>query len=88
MEILNYITENAFIMIPVLLIIGLFVKNTEKIKDKWIPFILLPVGIAGAILLGDKATVNDVVNSVIQGILVTGVTVYGNQIYKQLKKDE
>lgn len=69
-------------MIPVLIIIGSIIKHTEKIKDKWIPLILLPIGIAGAVAL---AGVN--ADSVVQGVLVTGAAVYGNQLVKQLKKE-
>ena len=83
MEILTYITENAIILIPVLIIIGLILKNLEFIPDKFIPLILLPLGIVGAMALGGYT-----VESGIQGILVTGAAVYGNQIVKQLKKDE
>ncbi len=83
MEILNYITENALILIPVLLIIGHIIKNIQKIPDKWIPVILLPLGIVGAMALGGWTF-----DSAIQGILVTGAAVYGNQIVKQLRKDE
>ena len=83
MEILTYITENAIILIPVLIIIGLILKKLEFIPDKFIPLILLPLGIVGAMALGGYT-----VESGIQGILVTGAAVYGNQIVKQLKKDE
>lgn len=83
MEILSYITENALVLIPVLLIIGQIIKNIQKIPDKWIPVILLPIGIVGSMALGGRT-----VDSAIQGILVTGAAVYGNQIVKQLKKDE
>lgn len=82
MEILSYIMENALVLIPVLVIIGEIIKNIEKIPDKWIPLILLPIGIAGALALGGLS-----VDSTIQGILVTGAAVYGNQIVKQLKKE-
>ena len=51
MEILNYIMDNALILIPVLLVLGKIVKGTEKIPDKWIPLILLPIGIAGSLAL-------------------------------------
>lgn len=81
MDVLKYITENAYILIPVLLIIGQIIKNIKVIPDKWIPLILLPLGIVGAMALGGWTF-----ESVLQGILVTGVTVYGNQIYKQLNK--
>ena len=82
MEILSYIMENALVLIPVLVIIGEIIKNIEKIPDKWIPLILLPIGIAGALALGGLS-----VDSAVQGILVTGAAVYGNQIVKQLKKE-
>jgi hypothetical protein len=83
MEILTYITENALILIPVLIIIGLILKKLEFIPDKYIPLILLPLGIVGAMALGGWT-----VESAIQGVLVTGAAVYGNQIVKQLRKDE
>ena len=80
---MNYIVDNCLILIPVLYIIGMILKNLEFIKDKYIPLILLPIGIALAIAIKGVD-----VNSVIQGILVTGVTVYGNQIFKQINKEE
>ena len=83
MDILNYIMDNALILIPVLLVLGQIIKGIEKIPDKWIPLILLPVGVAGALALGG---VN--IDSTIQGVLVTGAAVYGNQVVKQLHKSE
>jgi hypothetical protein len=59
------------------------IKSIEKIPDKWIPLILLPNGIGTALLMGGLN-----VESAIQGVLVTGVAVYGNQVYKQMKKKE
>ena len=82
MDVLNYITENALILIPVLIIIGQIVKGIEKIPDKWIPLILLPIGLVGAMALGGWT-----VDSAIQGALVTGTAVYGNQIVKQMQKE-
>ncbi len=83
MEIINYITENALILIPVLLIIGAILKNTERIKDKYIPVILLPIGIALSVWVMSGFSAD----SVIQGILVTGAAVYGNQLIKQISKE-
>jgi len=79
MEILKYITENALILIPALYILGEIIKGIRVIDNKWIPLILLPVGVVGAMALGGWT-----VDSAIQGILVTGVTVYGDQIIKQI----
>lgn len=83
MDFINYITENALILIPVLLVVGAILKNTEKIKDKYIPVILLPIGVTLSvwIMKGFSA------DSVIQGILVTGAAVYGNQLIKQISKE-
>lgn len=88
MNILTYIVSESLILIPVLIIIGLVLKKLEFIQNRFIPLILLPIGITGAVLLGDTSTMTAVVNSVVQGILVTGAAVYGNQIVKQLRKDE
>jgi len=83
MDFINYITENALILVPVLLIIGAILKNTERIKDKYIPIILLPIGVILSVwVMGGFSA-----DSVIQGILVTGAAVYGNQLVKQISKE-
>lgn len=83
MDVSQYITQNALILIPVLYIIGMIIKNTDKISDKYIPLILLVFGIAGSMgIIGVNA------NAVIQGVLVTGATVYTNQLIKQTRKDK
>jgi len=81
MEFINYITENALILIPVLYIIGMILKGIERIKDKYIPLILLPIGMGLAMAL---MGIN--INAIIQGILVVGVSVYTNQLVKQINK--
>ena len=83
MELLSYIMDNALILIPVLLILGQIVKGIQKIPDKWIPLLLLPIGIAGALALGGPSF-----DSAVQGVLVTGAAVYGNQVVKQATKSE
>lgn len=65
---MEYITENALILIPVLYVIGMFLKALEFIKDKYIPCILLAIGIAFSIAL-----IGFNVNAVIQGVLVTNL---------------
>ena len=82
MDILAYIVDRALILIPVLNILGMILKNTEKIPEKFIPLILLVFGILGAVALSGFSA-----DSVVQGVLVTGAAVYGNQIVKQLKKE-
>ena len=82
-NLINYVMDNALILIPVIYVIGAILKGTELIKDKYIPVILLPVGIVlGMILIGFN------VDGFIQGVLVTGVAVYANQLFKQALKEE
>ena len=83
MDFLKYITENAIILVPVLYIIGNILKGTELLKDKYIPVVLTPIGIAFSIaIIGVNA------QAVVQGILVTGAAVYSNQLLKQFIKAE
>ena len=83
MDFLNYIIDNVLILIPVLYIIGTFLKGLEIINDKYIPLILMAFSIAFSIaILGLN------VDSIIQGILITGATVLSKQLIKKSKKDQ
>lgn len=81
MDFVEYVIEQALVLIPALYVLGMIIKHTQFIKDKYIPVILLAVGIAGAIAL-----LGVTVEAVIQGILVTGVAVFTNQLIKQASK--
>ena len=79
MELLKYTVENCLVLIPVLNVIGQIIRGIERIDNRFIPLILLAFGVAGSIgILGFNA------DAVIQGVLVTGTAVYGNQLVKQL----
>lgn len=80
-NLLDYIKEQAFILIPVLYVLGLMLKSNKKIQDWVIPWILTICSILGAVLLMGLN-----INAVIQGILCVGVAVYGNQLVKQTAK--
>ena len=83
MEFLNYISDNALVLIPVIYIVGMFLKGLEGVSDKYIPFVLMFVSIAFSVaMLGLN------VDSIIQGILIAGETVLSNQLIKQSKKDK
>ncbi|HIR11835.1 MAG TPA: phage holin family protein [Candidatus Fimenecus excrementavium] len=82
MELLTYIVEKGLVLIPALNILGALIKNIEKIPDKYIPLILLVFGILGAFgILGFS------VDAAVQGVLITGAAVYGDQLVKQLKTE-
>lgn len=73
-----YITQESLVVIPVLYIIGTLLKKIPGIPDWLIPFGLLIIGIPVAMALSGWT-----VQGAIQGVLVTGVTVFANQLYKQ-----
>lgn len=77
----DYIVDQALIVIPVLLVLGKMIKDTDVIKDKYIPLTLLGFGVAFAtMLMGFN------VDAVIQGVLVSGAAVFGHELYKQSKE--
>lgn len=79
MEITKYLAENMLPLVPFLYVIGMILKETERIKDKYIPLILLPISVLFSLLITGLSP-----DGIIQGVLATGVTVYGNQVIKQL----
>ncbi len=82
-EILKYIVDKAFVLIPCLWIIGFIIKKIPKCPDWIIPFVLLVLGIAGAL-----AIIGLTAEAVIQGVLVTGVAVLTHQLIKQATKKD
>ena len=82
MDIMTFIVEEGFIMIPVLYILGEIIKTTDILENKWIPFVLLLISIALTPLLLSGYTPDNVV----QAILVTGASVLANELKKQAKE--
>ena len=82
MDIISYIIEEGLIMIPALYIIGEIIKFTGVLNNKWIPLTLLVFSILFTPLLLGGFTPDNIV----QAVLVTGVTVLGDQLIKQSGK--
>lgn len=93
MDFLEYIKPELLILVPVLYVIGMAIKKTALIADKLIP---LAVGAAGILLsiiyvlatsdLGSpQAVAMAIFTALTQGVLVSGASVYANQIFKQFK---
>ena len=82
MEIINFIIEEGLIMIPALYIIGEIIKFTGVLNNKWIPLTLLVFSLLFTPLLLGGFTPDNIV----QSVLVTGVTVLGDQLIKQSGK--
>lgn len=49
-DITKYITESSLILVPAVYIVGKILKGTDKIPDKYIPLILLPIRIILSLL--------------------------------------
>lgn len=79
MDVMNYIVDNALVLIPALIIIGQIIKNVPSVPDWTIPLALLAPGV-----IGTMSIVGWDVPGAVQGILVTGAAVYGNQLWKQI----
>lgn len=85
----EFIKPELLALVPVLYIIGLMIKNTELIKDKFIPIILGTVGVVLSILYVMAVaplSLTGLYTGITQGILVAGVAVYVNQLIVQTKK--
>ncbi len=84
MEILDFIKENAYVLVAFYWVIGLVIKKTEWIKDKYIPFILL----VGSFLVSPWLLGGYNPDNVIQSGLIVGGAVLVDQLGKQARKDE
>lgn len=96
MDFIEYIKPELLILIPVLYVIGLGTKKTQLINDKLIPLVIGAVGIllsviyvlATSQLNGAPAIFMAIFTALTQGVLVSGASVYANQIFKQFKADK
>lgn len=95
-SIMSYVKPELIVVAVVLYIIGVGIKKMDVIKDKYIPCIL---GVLGILLCAiwvmantSIGTVSEmlmaVFTSIVQGVLVAGLSVYGNQLIKQIKSSE
>lgn len=92
----NYVKPELLVVAVVLYFIGMGIKNTEKINDKYIPVILGVIGIiisaiyviATSVFNGYQSILMAIFTSIVQGILVAGLSVYANQLVKQAQKTE
>lgn len=86
MDFTEFIKPELLIVAAVLYVLGLMIKQTEKIKDKYIPIILGVVGVVLSlvyVIATEGLALMGIFTAVTQGILVAGVAVYVNQLIKQ-----
>ncbi|EGT4533543.1 TPA: phage holin family protein [Clostridioides difficile] len=82
-NLISFIPEQLLILVAALSIIGKGCKKYKQLDNKYIPIILLVLGIGFSIwMLGFSP------NAVLQGIICWGISIGINQTYKQLKDGE
>lgn len=95
-QIMNYVKPELVVVAVVLYFIGIALKKSQTVADKYIPIAL---GVLGVIICGIYvvATCNfsgvqnvamAIFTAIVQGILVAGLSTYINQIIKQANKEE
>ena len=92
----EYVKPELLVLAIVLYFIGKGIKNSEAIKDKYIPIILGIIGViisgiyvvATSDIAGYQSVLMMIFTSLVQGILVAGLAVYANENITQLKKEE
>lgn len=78
MDLLNFLNENYYMMVPALWVIGYALKTTPKVPDWAIIWILLVLSVgAGTCAFGFSF------EGLTNGIIAAGVAVFGHQMFKQ-----
>ena len=92
--IIQYVKPELVVVSVALYFIGLAIKKSETIKDKFIPFILGGIGIvlcsiyvlATCTLGGYQDVLLAIFTALVQGVLVAALSNYVDQLIKQSKK--
>jgi len=77
----QYIQPEMLIVVPTLLFLGWMMKSTPKVPDWLIPYVNTVVGIIAGI-----AMTPSIVDGIIQGILVSAMSVLVYNLYRQWKR--
>ena len=91
-ELIDFLRPELLILVVALWILGRFLKLAPWFPQDWmIPFILLGVSevltiVYVAIVAGEGFTAAGVISSMIQGLIVVALAVFGNETIKQLTK--
>ena len=95
-QIMNYVKPELIVVAIVLYFCGMALKQTQMVKDKYIPMLL---GAGGIVLCGiwvlatsplgnGQEIAMAVFTAIVHGILMAGLSNYVNQIIKQANKNE
>ncbi|MCC0630781.1 MULTISPECIES: phage holin family protein [unclassified Clostridioides] len=79
-NLISFIPEQLLILVAALSIIGKGCKKYKQLDNKYIPVVLLALGIGFSVwMLGLNPS------AVLQGVICWGISIGINQTYKQLK---
>ncbi|HBF4583105.1 TPA: phage holin family protein [Clostridioides difficile] len=82
-NLISFIPEQLLLLVVALNVLGFGFKKYKQLDNKYIPIILLVLGIGFSIwMLGLNPS------AVLQGVICWGVAIGINQTYKQLKDGE
>ncbi|MFC0091667.1 phage holin family protein [Allobacillus sp. GCM10007491] len=77
---LDFIMEEAYILIPVLIIIGRILKISTNLPSRFIPITLLGLSfLLTGVMLGLSF------ETFIQSVLIAGAAVFSHQLFKQMR---
>lgn len=94
MDLMELIRPEMLILVPVLYLMGMGLKQAAVFQNRFIP---LGLGLLGAILgalwlmvfrVAEYNGLQSLLMGAAQGTLCAGMSVYANQMYKQLKSGE
>ncbi len=96
MQVKDYVKPELLVVAVVLYFVGVWLKQSETVKDKYIPLINGGIGIvicaiyvfATCACTSSQNIALAVFTAITQGILVAGLSTYVNQLLKQSGKDE
>ncbi|MFL8712841.1 phage holin family protein [Clostridioides sp. GD02377] len=81
-NLISFIPEQLLILVAALYVIGAGCKKYKQLDNKYIPVVLLTLGISFSVwMLGLNA------DAVLQGVICWGISIGINQTYKQLKEE-
>lgn len=88
-QVFEFVRPELLVVVVVCYCLGLFLKGVPKIKDWVIPFVLLVSSVIMCVLymglvIEKQWTPEIIFVSLMQGILCAAMTVFGNEILKQV----
>lgn len=95
-QVMNYVKPELIVLAVALYFVGMALKNSSIVKDKYIPLLLGGIGImlcgiwvaASCPLKTPQEVAMAVFTAIVQGILVAGLSTYVDQLIKQAGKEE